>query len=79
MASRERSLSNFGQQKRYDYQAKSQPLSFSNITLSENAKNNGPIAEEESKDPIHGGNFLITKDVLSDLDKRPKNETLPVI
>jgi hypothetical protein len=54
-------------------------LSFSNITLSENARNNnGPIAEEESKDAINGGNFLITKDVLSDLDKRPKIETAPV-
>ena len=42
--------------------------------MSENARNNGPIAEEESKDPINGGNFLIIKDVLSEIDKKPKTE-----
>ena len=53
-------------------------MSFSNLTMSENARNNGPIAEEESKDPINGGNFLIIKDVLSEIDKKPKTEMMPV-
>ena len=46
--------------------------------MSENARNNGPIAEEESKDPINGGNFLIINDVLSEIDKKPKTEMMPV-
>lgn len=46
--------------------------------MSENARNNGPIAEEESKDPINGGNFLITKDVLTEIDKKPKTEITPL-
>ena len=52
-------------------------MSFSNFTMSENARNNGPIAEEESKEPIVGGNFLVMKDVLSESDNKPKTELMP--
>ena len=46
--------------------------------MSENARHNGPIAEEESKEPLNGGNFVVTKDLLSDLDKKPKTEMMAV-
>jgi hypothetical protein len=46
--------------------------------MSENARNNGPNAEEESKDPIIGSNSLIIKDVLSEIDKKPKTEMMPL-
>jgi len=47
--------------------------------MSENARYNRPIAEEESKEVhIMGGNFPITTEVHSDLDKRHKNETVQV-
>jgi len=46
--------------------------------MSENARNYGPIAEEESKEAISSGNFLITKDVLSEIDKKPRAEAMPL-
>jgi hypothetical protein len=46
--------------------------------MSENARNYGPIAEEESKEPIKRDDFLIIKDVLSEIDKKPRAEAMPL-